>query len=208
MEGESYKIPIDGEWTLEDLYTFPRTYEQCYFLYYALNPDNWIHDTERIDYAYGAYPWQGGYSAVNFYNQLKWAVPPRYRPRIISIRYASPGWLELFLVQIVARSLERTVKSVCNSINTFNDTYNKVYKDLQGRKLLKVKTEHEIRGLNKEDQSICESHVREIGKILGIDADEIIKHTDSPLKALKILLSLYRRVRILAKFQKQEKITL
>jgi len=86
-----YQIPIDGNWSLEDLYVFPRAYEQCYFMYLALTATPQAADDERIARAYEAFPWQGGYSAVDFYNRLKWSVPKRKRPTIIRIRYGSPG---------------------------------------------------------------------------------------------------------------------
>ena len=68
----NHKIPIDGKWDLEDLHRFPRAYEQVYFMLYCLLPheDEWVQ--ERIDYAFKQYPWMGGYSAVNFYNKLKY----------------------------------------------------------------------------------------------------------------------------------------
>jgi hypothetical protein len=56
METNLHQIPIGGKWTLEDLYVFPRAYEQCYFMYLALLPD--VSD-DRIIHAYEAFPWQG-----------------------------------------------------------------------------------------------------------------------------------------------------
>src|SRR5579875_2065143 len=141
MDSRTYKIPIAGKWSLEDLYVFPRTYEQCYFMYLALMSNELDSDSDRITRAYEAFPWQGGYSAVGFYNQLKWAVPKRHRPQIVRIEYASPGLIELSLVVAVSVSLERIVKGLCNSARDINATYNEIYRDLQERKLLKLKTE-------------------------------------------------------------------
>jgi hypothetical protein len=59
MESGRYEIPIAGEWSREDLYVFPRAYEQCYFMYLALLPDAWEFEEERITRAYEAFPWQG-----------------------------------------------------------------------------------------------------------------------------------------------------
>ena len=113
MRPETYQIPIGGKWTLEDLYVFPRAYEQCYFLYLSLHQPN--RDLEHSgNYAYEVFPWQGGYSAVDFYNRLKWAVSKRRRPRITRIEYASPGVIELGgLVVAVAVLIEKVVHSIC-----------------------------------------------------------------------------------------------
>ena len=86
-----YLIRMDGRWTLDDLYRFPRTYEQVYFALDALVPSETHADEERVARAFQAFPWQGGYSAVNSYNQLKFATPFEIRPKVASIQYASAG---------------------------------------------------------------------------------------------------------------------
>jgi hypothetical protein len=87
----SYTILMDGRWTLDDLYKFSHTYEQAYFALDAIVPSETEADNDRIERAFRAFPWRGGYSAVNFYNQLRYATPVGARPKIVSIQYASPG---------------------------------------------------------------------------------------------------------------------
>ncbi|HWD26627.1 MAG TPA: hypothetical protein VG387_05655, partial [Rhizomicrobium sp.] len=67
---EIFKIGLDGDWSLEDLYVFPRAFEQVYFAMYSLSTELGEFQAERVQRAYEIFPWQGGYSAVNFYNQL------------------------------------------------------------------------------------------------------------------------------------------
>jgi hypothetical protein len=43
---------MDGRWTLDDLYEFPRTFEQAYFALDALTPSDSQIDFERIDRAF------------------------------------------------------------------------------------------------------------------------------------------------------------
>lgn len=62
---DNYKIFIDGRWSLEDLYRFPRAYEQVYFAIEAMLPASDEETEWRLQRAFRAYPWQGGYSAVN-----------------------------------------------------------------------------------------------------------------------------------------------
>lgn len=59
MEREygNYQIHIDGRWTLEDLYKFPRNYEQAYFALDALVPSESQADNERVARAFKAFPW-------------------------------------------------------------------------------------------------------------------------------------------------------
>src|SRR6516225_9356101 len=169
MENGKHRIQIAGDWSLEDLYVFPRAYEQCYFMYLGILADGTESDDERIARAYEVFPWQGGYSAVDFYDQLKFAVPRNKRPRINCIEYASPGFIELSLAVMVALTIERVVRSLCNSELNINDTYTHIYKDLQERKLLKIKTENEIRELTRSERDILESHANTLSSALGID---------------------------------------
>jgi hypothetical protein len=208
VEHGTYRVPIAGEWTLEDLYVFPRTYEQCYFMYLALLPDAWDSDEDRIAHAYEAFPWQGGYSAVGFYNQLKWAVAPKRRPHIKQIKYASPGFIELGLIVAVATAVAGVVRSATSTARDISNAYTDIYRDLQERKLLKIKTENELRRLTAVERRVIEAHVQTLSRILNVDSSALTAKTGASYKSLKILLSLFRRIRRLAEFQKRGKIKL
>jgi len=208
METDVHQIPIGGKWTLEDLYVFPRAYEQCYFMYLALSDAREPED-ERVVHAYEAFPRQGGYSAVNFYNQLKWAVPKRRRPRLTRIEYSSPGVIELGgLVVGVAVLIEKVVRTICNSAKDVNRTYSVIYRDMHKRKLLRIKTENEIRKLTATERRVIEEHTDRIAHILDVDPSALNERTGSSYKSLKILLSLFRRVRSLSQFQTSGKLRL
>jgi hypothetical protein len=209
MKTEVHQIPIGGKWTLEDLYTFPHTYEQCYFMYLALTPRTAEFEDERVLYAYEAFPWQGGYSAVDFYNQLKYAVPRQRRPRIVRIRYSSPGFIELGGLSVaVALGLEKVVKNICNSAKMISGTYTAIYRDMQKRKLLRIRTDNEIRKLTREERHIVKEHADNLARVLDVDPDVLTERTGSSYKSLKILMSLFRRVRVLVGFQNSGRLRL
>ena len=111
IEGtDPFKIEMDRAWSLDDLYIFPRNFEQVYFFFYSLELDHDEDTKDRIEYTYKSLPWQGGYSAVSFYNQLKYIVPKPNRPTLISMQYASPGWMEISLYVSVALNIGTIVK--------------------------------------------------------------------------------------------------
>ena len=205
----NYPIFIDKRWSLEDLYRFPRAYEQVYFAYEAVLPAPDEQTNERIERAFQAFPWRGGYSAVNFYNQLKYATPPKKRPMIQQMRYASPGYIELFLNLPLALQVAIQVGAIAGSIGTCNKVYNAIYSDIQRRKLLKLDVERKKIELTREQISLLTSSSEEMAKLLGLpSADPILRRTKNPLVALKILLSIYRRVRTLAEYQYEGKANL
>lgn len=208
MEFETglFRVRMDMRWELEDLYSFPRAFEQAYFAYYSLFRFDDYYVEERIAHAYSSYPWRGGYSAVNFYNQLKYSMPKSERPTIISISYASPGWMDLNLIQEIGLNVGIVVASVCGSIRLMNGTYNSIYKGLQDRKLTQIKIQKEEFSLAKEHYDFLREANMEMGKILKLnDIDAINEKTGNELRTLKILLSIYRRVRTLAEYRLQGK---
>lgn len=198
---ETYTIHIEGDWSLEDFYVFPRTFEQVYFLVDSLMPERDEDKLERIHHAYRAFPWRGGYSAVNFYNQLKYVTPKKDRPQIASIQYASPGWLEVALILSVAFSVERLVKSIANTIGHANDVYDRIVRGMSERKLLRLEADRKELQFKKDELEYVTSSLEQMAELLGINnIEEINARTGHPYLSLKILLSLYRRVKTLTNY--------
>jgi hypothetical protein len=206
MSGQSFRIDIDGKWSLENLYEFPRSFEQVYFAVESLAPAANRDADERIENAFRAFPWAGGYSVVNFYNQLKLATPPKRRPQVNSIRYASPGWIELALDPMLAARVATIVCTVAFSIDRCNKVYHNIYSNLQQRKLLRIEVETKQIELTENQISFLKNSANEMAKMMQIrDIDTLDSRTQNPLISVKILLSLYRRVRKLAEFQNRGK---
>ena len=204
---ESYTIHLDGIWVIDDLYVFLRALEQVYFLLWSLRSRHDETEAERIARAYSTFPWQGGYSAVSFYNQLKYVMPKRQRLRIISIRYDSPGWIEIAVIAVVAANLEKIVKSVAGSIRHCNDVYHRIWTDLEKRKLLRLKTRRAELALTRDEEKFINQSLKEMAAILQTPyVRKLNELTGDPYISLKILLSLYRRVRTLANYQNQRKV--
>ena len=216
MEESEYKVLLDQKWDLEDLYIFPHTYAQVYYMNYALYP----HENEALNnhiyYAFSKYPWQGGYSAVNFYNRLKYMIPKKQRPTIISIQYASPGWIALSLVPVIAYGVAKTVKVITSSVRDVNQTYNEIQRGLSERKLLRLRVEEkeidlETKRIELEErhQEFIKKSAENMAEMMGFNSIEgIDAKTGSRLKSLKILSSYYRRIRVLTEFQSKGKIKL
>lgn len=197
-----YRIPIDGRWSLEDLYVFPRAYEQVYFAFEAVAPMQSDAAEQRIRRAFAAYPWQGGYSAVSFNNQLKYATPPQNRPTIQRFQYSSPGVIDLLLNLPLAIHIGAVVTSVSASILACNKVYNTIHTDLQKRKLLRLEVERKRAELTRDEFDMVMEMSDRMAKILDIRSARFVhERTGDPLKSLKILLSVYRRVRTLAAFK-------
>lgn len=204
----TYKINIDGDWTLVDFYKFPHVYSQVYSLLYSLQFFEQV-DKKRLEATYQSFPWAGGFSAVNFYNGLYRLIPKTYKPVVVSIRYSSPGWIELSLAIGVAIGLKQIVKHVATMALEVNSAYDQIYKDMQKRKLLSLDVKSKELNHSKEELKFIEESSESFAKLLGFNGTkEITKLTQNRLATLKILLSFYRRIRTLKEFEDKEKLQL
>ena len=211
MDVENIKLHIDGRWELTDLNVLTRVYIQVYGLLYSLDvADDYIE--EEIQYIYGKYPWRGGYSAVNFYQNLFSKMPREYRPKIKSIQYASPGFIELSQLVEVAKDISFIVGYVSAALLAGNKTYSTIQKGIRERKLSKIDLRSEELKLLEKERDFIHKSVNDIAKIMGVRKETLAKlyfrAENNELAVLKILSSLYRRARDLAKLQNTQKLNL
>jgi hypothetical protein len=204
------KLRLDGRWNLEELSEATRDYTQLYGFAYSLLPDLPLARIEEIDYIYGKFPWRGGYSTVNFFNQLFHKIPPRLRPEVERIQYASPGFIELSELLLVAITVAGIVKSVCNTINNAHDTYRKIQKGSVDHELAKINLAKEELDLTQRQIAFCETSSKKLVEVFGLtDSQEQLidqRVQSNPVMKLKILLSVFRRVEPLSKKQSEGKL--
>jgi hypothetical protein len=204
------KLHLDGRWNLEELSEAIRDYTQLYGFAYSLLPDLPLEIDNIYANMYGNFPWRGGYSTVHFFNRLFRKIPRNLQPEVTRIQYASPGFIELSELLLVAVTVAGIVKAVCSTINTANDTYRKILKDSVEHKLAKINLAKEELELTQKQITFCETSARQLIQVFGFT--EVQKQLidrrvqgNSAMK-LKILLSVFRRVGALAKKQSEGKL--
>jgi len=212
--GQFYSVAIDKRWQLDDLTLFSKAYEESYFSLYGLysvvsdGTDSSIVQG-RINRAFRSYPWLGGYSALNFFRELKFSVPKKRRPTIVKIQYASPGVIDLLLDQHIAIQIGAVVTSICGSIKLVNSTYHGIYKGYVDRRLAKISVEKAEMELEKEQLAFISESNRKLAEILNVPSVEALNDaTGHPLRSMKIMMAVFRRVHKLAKMQGSGKIKL
>ena len=131
-------------------------------------------------------------------------------------------WFELSMIIGVAISIKQVVGAVTYSFKEINSTYNEIYRGAKERKLLKIQVgiasdDYERKkqfkeNFKKEEEKnlhFIEFENKRLAKILHIEnLSKIHEKTGSPLKTLKILMSLYRRVRNLSELEREGKLKL
>jgi len=211
LDIENIKLYIDGSWELTDLNILTRVYIQVYGLIYSLDvADDYLE--EEIQYIYGKYPWKGGYSAVNFYQNLFAKMPREYRPKIKSIQYASPGFIELSQLVDVAQDVSLIVGYVSAALLAGNKTYGSIQKGIRERKLSKFDLRSEELKFLEQERTFIHKAVVDIAKVMGVRKETLeklyLRAENNELAVLKILSSLYRRARDLAKLQNKQQLNL
>ncbi|GEM_PF-492692 len=221
-----YKLKIAGEWSLGDLSKVPSVYSKAYYFLYFLQqvkqlpqPLPQLLGQVSLPKAFGSYPWRGGFSAMRFYNDLSDFVAPEHQLKIASLQYASPGWIEINLLESVAFSIRNAVTAFMASSKELGLLYQEFYKELGIRGLLrdpnkpknnarekpKIVIETRFSGLSevefaKESSTLLVRFLR-LEKI-----HELENVAGSHLITLKILLSFYRKIEILARYQSEGKV--
>ena len=187
-----------------------KDYIKLYGFAYSLLPNLPSARQAEVDYIYGKFPWRGGYSTVNFFNQLFNKIPPKLRPKVQRIRYASPGFIELQEILVVAVSVAAIVKAVCASINMAHETYRRIQKGSAEHKLTTIDITSKKLQVTERQLAFCERQSNVLANLFGLNEEQVAsieqKTQGNPVMKLKILLSVYRRVEPLAKKQSERKI--
>jgi hypothetical protein len=139
-------------------------------------------------------------------------MPKKYTPSIKSNQYASPGFIELTQIVEVAKDVALIVGSVSGALLAGNQTYSIIHKGMSERKLTKLNLRTEELSLLEKERTFIHKSINEISSLMGVRKDTLAKlyfrNQNNELAVLKILASVYRRARDLAKLQNNKKLDL
>jgi hypothetical protein len=192
-------IAIGQRWELRDLQQFSHKYEEVYALLYST-----LHGSSSSAPAYRQYPWRRGLSSVLFYDDLQSNVPRAARPVVESINYNSPGSIALTVLADVNAQMRSMLGSVVEAPKHASQVYREIHAELGKRKLL---GENPTKSFTQRYDGYLKDSLRQLGAAIGFrDVSKITNYSDDPLRALKILLSLYRRLMSLREYVEDEKV--
>ena len=204
--GGVYRVLLDGEWQLEDLYAFPHAFSQCYAFIYCLDSELNPSDRDRINESFTGYPWRGGYSYVNIYTVLRHQVPRRHQPSITSISYGSPGWLDIFLNPDVAFQVAKSVGILSGSAVAAAKAYASCMEYISQVSVDRKRAELERMRLTREQHQTFIAMCEDLAKFIGFESVKALhERTGNPEVSLKLLAAHYRRTNQLVDFVKAGK---
>lgn len=194
-------VHIDGRWGINDLRKFSDLVQDCYAFVYALTGRGTEETRDRVTELFQKYPWRGGFSSFNFFDDLYHLIPPTQRASISSIQYASPGTIELQMNKEAAT----TIHALCIAINhpdsVIVDAYNEVHSWLAERNWLS-RSAADLRLSASDKRELLDVAAR-LAESFGLSNQQqyILDLSNSdPLAAVKILLAYYRRLDGLADY--------
>jgi hypothetical protein len=204
-----YRINLDKKWKLEDLYEFPHAYYQVYAFYYCFSPDESLLNIEHFNKKLENYKHDNQYRYINVYNRLQHYVPQQRRPIVSSIKYASPGWLDLILNPDLAFQIAKSVGIYLGLSITAAKTYSTIYKILGDINKERNKQKLDNYKLTKLQTEQLISMSKGFAELIGFEnVGAIDAVTQNPEVTLKILLAQYRRLEKIGKYIQTGKISL
>ena len=190
---EIRSIVIDGKWGIGDLKQFPGLIQDVYAFAYSLKSDK-PAIRSRLKSLYEKYPWRGGFSTINFFNDIYGAIPRKEEARISSIKYASEGELRVEVNKDIAQYLGVIINEMISS-DEIHDSYREVHKNLKEKKWL-GRSARDFQ-LSPGQEKYLKGVIVDFAKKLGL-SDRVDHITflakDDPLATIKILLSFYRKM--------------
>jgi hypothetical protein len=199
-------IPIDGRWDMTDLAQFPNKYTDVYAFLFATEETS--HESEhsaaietaKLQEMFQRYPWGGGISTVNFYNDLYRAIPRHQRLRVREIQYASPGFIRIEANASLSEHIKSLVQNMMTNWESVRAAYDELYDGLSQRGFLGV-ARADI-AARSGDHGFAENGCRRLAVALHFDGVSRVAGLcgDDWIATAKILLSFYRRIQDLASF--------
>ncbi|MBN1974871.1 MAG: hypothetical protein JW787_14620 [Sedimentisphaerales bacterium] len=202
MEIGNITISLDNRWELNDFATFTKEYVDLYSFYYTLA---FVQNDIKSQTTFTSYPWEGGYSVVNFFQKTYGLIRRGHRLRIIKIQYSSPGVIELSGVISIAQDISILVGAICASAYAINRTYDSIKASYIKRKLARLKIKEMESKLKRDDIDFINQSVKKLSEDFRLNPEQVQSLSritkGNKLIQLKMLLALYRRAELIAKQQ-------
>ena len=199
----TYNLLLDGdEIYMEDLANIPKFFQQLYSFHYGLSHLN--REAIKNKLTQSLNNWTGGFSAVHLFSGLKNLIPSIHKARVKELKYASPGFIKINLIEEIAKEISIVFSNYIKNQEETEKLYKKIYKYFK---------EQNISGFDSESQeSISNISILQENTINGFLIKYLhllgISNYQSSFKSLEVdslgqirsILAYYRRLKILGKY--------
>jgi hypothetical protein len=204
------RLLIDGEWDMPDLGLFYNRYSDVY--YFVAVTDQYADENVELDRrkktldAFQDCLFKGGFSYVNFYDDLGGNVSRSERLNIDKIKYESPGYVTIHGDQHYFDSLMKLIKRFLANRETAKQKYSELHNYLSKGKFLALTASSFVN--DDSTASYIMSKTIEFADILGVPQLNVIQKlvSGNSLAFAKIILSFHRRLEDTSKYFAQGRI--
>jgi hypothetical protein len=214
QQPSKHTLLIDGNWYLDDFGKFQSVYSQLYAFFYALRNLGRPSISHSLQHSLTAYPWKGGFSAINIFREILDATPEFHQARVHKLQYSSPGTIELELLEDVAQDIKRFIEfsGRDENLSSLHEIYKKAEKFLDENSLRNVsgkRNSEQISQLDPVVEQLITTHLNSLSSALGLTGSlDTLRGTGAhELVLLKFFLAIFRRYRRLKEFHARGLIT-
>jgi hypothetical protein len=209
-EQARFKVNMDGEWDLDDLRTLTTSIRLAYaYFYWALQEPLYVDQTVRGGLS--RYFWTGEYVGDRFAQTLYDHIPEKKRLKLVSIHYASPGWMELAGFVPVIMGLGWVTRIWIKNFDQAFDLFKKVDNYFSERKLRDLRKTGSIKDIDGDFIDEARTLCFEYGRYLGLkdkEIENVITLVGNPIAALRLLVAMSSEARRLHELEAHGKISL
>jgi hypothetical protein len=207
-EASNAQILIDGHWGLDEIARVPRHFEEAYAAQCLLSDQ--ASARVRSDRPF-SYKFKSGFVYHHFWQALnRWVFGDNDRDYLV--QYASPGIIRFEAEENVADTVVRTVRELEHNWYELHAQYTSIHAWVVAKKSDSVPTEQRRRKRVATD--VNDSNVRnalrafcgELGSISYESLEQLTR--DDALNIAEVVLSYYRKLAMLARYEMQSKATL
>lgn len=196
------EVAIDGQWDIPDFGAFSERTSECYSFLYSIDAlkssaTQPARHTRFLE-EFKKYPWKGGGSPLNFYNDLYSYLPANDRLAVQKIKYASPGHIEIRGNTDIFDELTTALSVLSKHYILASDRYRRLHQYLAHQKLLSASS---IRGTVEQQQAI-KRYLDELAPAIGFrHTEQVLAYAEGNwVVCAKIILSFFRRLSKLFQF--------
>lgn len=201
---QEYDLGLDGEIYMEDMSIIQKLYQQLYSYHYGLEHLGRLAVRNTVSNLMS--DWSGGFSAVNLFSGLKNVMPTVHMPRIVEMRYNSPGHIKLSLLESMAKKIERAAEIIVDEkvFSEFEGLYKDIYKFFKGNDIAGFDDERNVSDDNLTEGQL-ESLTRYRERFFSMMEWEVYQDRFSSIDVgvlgqLRSLLAYYRRLKQLRRY--------
>lgn len=177
---------FESSWEIETIRDFVRCYQQAYDFTLGLSR-NLIGSVTNL-------PWQGGFSAMHFFDKLKGKVDAGDRMTTDMMQFSSPGIVKLNVTSDVAHDLLKTIFHYHENKTTIDKAFRELSSNITDNKLNQIEPRQAFEQFGNDPNLV--GLYEDFIAVLGFeDKVKLVSLNRSSFETTKIFFAHYKRVK-------------